>query len=122
MSDITLAGIFMYRDIELIKFDIEDGCTNKFELLTSDTSKFPPELKKNPSSHVLVDLLKFRVVPSTRQRINEDLRAVGIPYYDISAILKHQNASTCDDPFWVKFDGEGPQTWAELRKKIGYET
>ena len=118
---ITLSGTFMEKDTVVCRFKIVDDIPVEFEKIADKgCCCLPYELFVKYDGWHLVQFLKQNVVPPTRQGLDESLRAAGIDGYDISAILRYQNASNWENTFWVKFDGEGPQTWAALRKKIGY--
>lgn len=119
MKKFDLSGTLMYQDMELATFVIVNGVTKEFHLLCTDPSYFPYEMVKFQNGSTLVNALLARIVPETRQGLIEDLSKIGIVGYDISAILRHQNASSFEDDFWVKFQ-DGPQTWRELLTKIGY--
>lgn len=119
MKNFDLSGTLMYRDTELATFIIESGIPKEFHLLCTDPSLFPFEMVKFQNGSTLVNALLARIVPETRQGLIEELSKIGIEGYDISAILRHQNASSFEDDFWVKFQ-DGPQTWRELLAKIGY--
>lgn len=121
MKKFDLAGTLMYRDTELASFNIKDGVAQEFRLIGSDADCFPFEMMKYKNGSTLVNALLARIVPETRQGLLEELREAGICRYDISAILRLQNASSFDDDFWVRFS-DGPQTWSELLAKIGYTT
>lgn len=121
MRVFSLAGTFMYRDIELAEFDIRDGIAVEFKVLHPGPTYFPVEMQRYQNGSTLVNALLARIVPETRHGLLEELASVGIKGYDISAILHYQNASSLHDDFWVRFK-DGPQTWRELRRKIGYTT
>ena len=118
--EITLAGTLMWRNMELARFVIEDDNPIEFVPLREKGKYWPFYMTDECDGWALIDTLKDRVVPPTRQGLIPKLRAIGIDGYDISAILEYQNASAFGDRHWVRFDGRGPQTWEELLKKIGY--
>ena len=119
MKRFDLSGTLMNRDTELARFTIEDGFPTAFEALSPDPLAYPYEMERHPNGNTLINALLERVVPETRQGLLEDLQAVGIQSYDLTAILTHQNASSLHDPFWVRF-ADGPQTWRQLRDKLGF--
>lgn len=119
MKKFDLSGTLMYRNVELAAFDIVGGVTREFHLLCTNPAYFPFEMGKFQNGSTLVNALLARLVPETRQGLIEELSKIGINGYDISAILRHQNASSFEDDFWVKFY-DGPQTWEELLTKLGY--
>jgi len=45
-----------------------------------------------------------RIVPETREGVLDDLRAIGIPYYDPWLILVSANGISMNDQMWVKFN------------------
>ena len=118
--EITLSGTLMYLDKPLCNFEIECDTPVVFEQLSEEGPFWPLEMHNEKNGYTLIDALREQVVPETRQGLLEDLRRVGIEGYDISKILKHQNASCFGTPYWVRFAEEGPRTWMELRRKIGY--
>ena len=116
---LTLAGTLMLEDTPLAEFVIENDSPTRFVKLADSGPFWPYEMLFECNGWTLIDALKERVVPPSRYGIIKDLQAVGIQGYDISAIITHQNGSCWDDRYWVRFK-TGPQTWSELRKKIGY--
>ena len=118
-KNITLSGIFMIKNIPLCEFEICMDIPQAFTKLENDARLWPYDMREEQDGWALVELLKDRVVPETRQCLYSALKAAQICSYDISEILKYQNASSWDDTYWVKFK-HGPQTWEELRAKIGY--
>ena len=105
MKSFDLYGTLMYRDTELATFIIEGGMPKEFHLLCADPSLFPFEMVKFQNGSTLVNALLARIVPETRQGLVEDLSKIGIEGYDISAILRHQNASSFEDDFLGKIFG-----------------
>ena len=121
MKKFDLSGTLMYKDVELAEFKIEGGYPVEFKQLSFNSKNFPFEMEIHQNGNTLINTLLDRIVPETRQGLLDDLRKVGIVGYDISAILRYQNATSLHDYFWVRFD-DGPQTWKQLRDKIGWTT
>lgn len=119
MKQFDLAGTLMHRDRELASFVIKGGVTTEFHCLCNRSEYFPFEMARYQNGSTLVNALLVRLVPESRQGLMEELSEVGISGYDISAILRYQNASSFEDDFWVRFS-DGPQTWEELLHKLGY--
>ena len=121
MKKFDLAGTLMHKDTPLADFVIKDGVAVEFKQLSTENSLFPFEMIDHPTGSRLVDALLARVVPETRQGLLERLEKVGIHGYNLSEILRFQNASCFDDENWVRFS-DGPQSWKELRMRLGYTT
>lgn len=115
---LTMKGTLMRRDIPLCSFSIYDGYVSDF-LIIADAQILPFELQHG-GAWGLKYFLCDRVVPTSRVNLEKRVKEAGFHKFDISELTVAQNASACDDTYWVRFDDEGPQTWEELQTKIGY--
>lgn len=117
---LTIYGTLMHKNVPLCEFEMLDGFIVDYREICQDAREFPIEmhLAKTPQWGLSV-FLNDRVVPSSRQGLEKDLARIGMKYYDVSELTKRQNASSCEDDYWVRFETEGSQSWEELRKRIG---
>lgn len=78
MRELTLAGILMYKDMELAKFDIRKGQTEEFAVLAEDKWYFPFEMLKYQNGSTLsttpLRLSVSRMVAQRRIAIGLSLR------------------------------------------------
>lgn len=117
----NLEGIYMYCNVPIFSFKFDHGDLTEFELLyTKDQRLLPYEfILDGINFHSVTEVLEDLVTPSHRYRIEEDLRAVGIPYYSVEKILQYNNGISPSYPFWVKF-ADGPQTYKEAFLRRGW--
>jgi hypothetical protein len=96
-----VGGIIMKNDTPLVEFKYRQSRLIKVKLLT-DVNNLPIEYKGVLNKYRATDLfLRDRITPPTRQFINEDLKKVGIAYYDPDAMLKLNKGRNMEDQYWV---------------------
>lgn len=121
MQRLTLAGTLMFQDIPCFEFAIEDDICTKFEVLCDNYNYFPygcdPSAFKNYKQNLVI-FFYDRTTPPERQFIEEELKEIGLKYYDMSALILYQHG-LAQDPYWVRLD-TGPQTMKEAYDSLGY--
>lgn len=112
----------MREDISLCCFEIVNDYCVAFSRLCSEGKLFPYGCDPDSFTNYQENLVGFfydRTTPSTRYNIDNELRKIGIPYYDMSRLILYQYGAA-QNPFWVR-QSAGPQTWAELQKYLLHE-
>lgn len=111
----NLEGTLMEKDVSLVSFCIERGEVKYCNILSKD---LPLEfLGGLPKETALLIFLDDRVVPETRIGLEEDLKRVGIPYFNPDLLLKFNNGFSIEDHYWIRFRS-GVQTYQQLCDKI----
>lgn len=111
----NLDGWIMNKDEEVARITIERGELLQYKILSKN---LPVEfLIRDSESEAIMDFLEDRVVPSTRIGITNELKAIGIPYYDPTLILNYNHGISFDDTFWIRFVGE-QLSYAEIHKRM----
>ena len=110
----SFSGTIMIDNTELVHFEMHKGnvkeCTILAEKLVPYEYRICDDVKR-----ATWFFLEDRVVPSTRIGIDEDLKKVGLPYYDPTMLLKFNHGYCVSDHYWIRFDGEN-LTYEELKK------
>lgn len=104
----NISATFLWRDIPLIHFVVKDGfCIELTNLTTRETEKYLPiTLWHDLSARGLHTEMESRIMPQTRQHLQETLAGMGIETYSWDAIVKVNHALNTDDCRWLRFDGE----------------
>lgn len=108
----TFSGYIMQEDNALVQFQMEKGSVVSCRILDKDHVPYEFRLCDNPRRAAWF-FLEDRVVPSTRIGIDEDLKKVGLPYYDPTLLLKFNHGYSVSDRYWIRFEGE-KLTYAQL--------
>lgn len=66
------------------------------------------------TGEMMFDFLQERVVPRTRENINEILADCGLREYNVYELVKITHGTDRNDKIWIKFDGED-LSWEKLR-------
>lgn len=109
----TFSGYIMQDDHALVQFQMEKGDVVSCRILDEERMPYEYRICENPRRATWF-FLEDRVVPSTRIGIDEDLKKVGIPYYDPTLLLKFNHGYSVSDHYWIRFEGE-ELTYAQLK-------
>ena len=100
----NIKGYIMKKDLPLIRFACEGGMLQEVEILT-ERENLPLEYHFKVSDRRATELfLEDRVVPQTRQHLEEALQRVGIPYYDPELLLRYNKGVSVEDSYWVRLE------------------
>lgn len=101
------------KDIDILRFKIDEGMYGDYELTILETYNTSPTLYpialKNGDSEALLDWLKQRNIPKNRAFVNEILGSLELTRNDLNGILNIGKGLSLNDPYWVvepEFKGE----------------
>lgn len=112
----TFSGCIMKEDLALVEFSMEKGVVTECRILEEEQVPYEYRICKNPRKATWF-FLEDRVVPSTRIGINEDVKRVGLPYYDPTLLLKYNHGYSVTDLYWIRFQGE-TLTYGQLEEWV----
>lgn len=105
--------ILKNKDIDILKFKIDDGMYGDYELTILETYNMSPTLYpialKNGDSEALLEWLKQRNIPKNRAFVNEILGSLALTRNDLIGILTVGKGLSLNDSYWVvetDFKGE----------------
>ena len=105
--------ILKNKDIDILKFKIDDGMYGDYELTILETYNMSPSLYpialENGDSEALLEWLKQRNIPKNRAFVNEILGSLELTRNDLIGILTVGKGLSLNDPYWVvetDFKGE----------------
>lgn len=104
MQRLNLSGTLMLGNIKLFHFTIVNDCCTEFTRLSEKTEKYPCGCDPKEFPRYMENLVYFfydRTTPPTRQFIDEDLRKMGIPYYEMGTLIRKQHGRSISDSFWL---------------------
>ena len=101
------------KDIDILKFKIDDGIYGDYELSILETYNMSPTLYpialKNGDPEALLEWLKQRNIPKNRAFVNDILGSLELTRNDLIGILTVGKGLSLNDPYWVvetDFKGE----------------
>lgn len=105
--------ILKNKDIDILKFKIDDGIYGDYELTILETYNMSPSLYpialKNGDPEALLEWLKQRNIPKNRAFVNEILGSLELTRNDLIGILTVDKGLSLNDSYWVvetDFKGE----------------
>ena len=126
----NLKGTFMYKDIPFADFCIEEACLTYFKETDRDSNwrMYPAEWVVSIRTDIgitgsieyitLNEYFKNHVVEDGAYNLHNYLKSLGLDHYDLDEIIKRNNGTDWVTDFWVKFEGVGCQSYAELREFV----
>ena len=107
-----LSGEVLFFNESVFTFNIVRGELIDYCITGREFLPYEFRLYKSERDAIMF-FLDDRVLPETRIGIQEDLKYAGIPYFDMTMIIKYSNGFSFEDNYWVRFS-EGIQTWDDL--------
>ena len=107
-----LSGEVLFFNESVFTFNIVRGELIDYCITGREFLPYEFRLCKSERDAIMF-FLDDRVLPETRIGIQEDLKYAGIPYFDMTMIIKYSNGFSFEDNYWVRFS-EGIQTWDDL--------
>ena len=107
MQRLNLSGTLMLGKERCFHFVIINDYCTEFTPIMKDTSKYPYGCDPKEFPNYMSNLVIFfydRSTPPTRQGLQKELEKAGMPYYDMSKIIRYQKGRSVSDPFWVLCD------------------
>ena len=116
MKEFTnLQGTLLWREEPVLDFEIEKGRVRR---LLWKSNRRPLEFTGSlTDDDALLFFLEDRLVPETRIGIHQDIKEMGIPYYDPTKIIRFSHGFSMNDCYWIRFPEE-QLTFEELKRKM----
>lgn len=108
----------MRKNTPVLKFNLVGGYLEEFEVI--DESLLPFDFKLNKfKEDALMVFLQYRVVPETRIGINEEVKKIGLKYYDPDKLFHFMHGRSIEDDYWFKFvDDDDSLTYEKLVEEL----
>lgn len=101
----NLGGTIMRGDRPLLQFKFKRGQLVYCESVCTELKLLPFEFATGAlDAKTLKNFFGYRIVPETRQGLQEKLAASSIEYYDAERIIRLQAGRCIDDLFWLRCD------------------
>ena len=113
VQNIMIKFNVMFRDEVVAYVEINNNNLIKVETYSNVVYK-QPFIKKPVTLEYVKAFLQKRVVSPDKTNIDEILKQLEIPKYDIIEILKKTHGTNFDDFIWIKFIGEDV-SWDEVK-------
>lgn len=114
-----IVGFIMNEDEPVVSIKLINGILQECNILGT-RANLPPEFWLCDCKERAFELfIQDRVPPATRIGINEDVKRVGLPYYDKELLLRFQHGYAVDDPYWIKFEDDEIGTYEQLKQFLG---
>ena len=99
-----LRAVLQWKDLPLLKIDITEGNVKSLELLVEHDSSYLPLIFK--WKRVTYDNLNYflesRLLPKTRQDLNNTLKRLNLPKYSWEGLIEKTYGLNTDDCYWFK--------------------
>ena len=91
----------MKETLPIVRFRYDGGTLVEAEILAS-RKDLPIEYKCSVSDLRATELfMDDRVVPASRQGLQEELERIGLKYYGPELLLRHNKGVSIEDNYWV---------------------
>ena len=112
----NVSGTLMKANDEVISFKLVAGYLEKFEILNRNLLPIDFQLNSSETCAFMI-FLNERVVPSTRIRIDKEVKKIGLDYYNPDELIRFNNGRSVEDDYWIRFR-DGDQTYESLLHRL----
>lgn len=98
----SYSGTLLWKDKPILDFTVIHGHIERWDLHPENEAYYIFEFQYNPTLAGLQLFLDNRIVPETRQNIQEVLADLGLQEYNVDDILKANYGLCTDDCYWFR--------------------